>query len=363
MDNFEDGEIRLTPLQLKVIRLRAKGYSISKISDELKVNEGSVSNALKAFNRNYPRALKFIKEVKGSKYFSKDLGSPETQALSIEAKKRLVREGYYFGGRPPVGYKIENHLLVEDSEKSKLVKHIFEGFKDGKSIAELGREVGLDGKHVWKILRNPIYAGYVSFKNEVYPGKHRAIIDPELWKSVQAPDGLLYHIRGATARIPFGFTRKAGHLIKDSEGAKKVALMFKLLLEDKSLREISDMVNIQASTIWRMIKNPKYANKIEVDGKLVDAGVEEIVSFETWKTAQRILNRAPAFVLSAQARKRRMSLAQQTLYGLIKRGPATSAELREMTGYSKTKLFRFLRELRGKGLISRESGKWGKYYA
>lgn len=346
----------------KTLKERGEKTTVYKISQMTKIPQPRVKDSLKRLEK-YPKVVEFVKKVKAGKYFAKDVGSPEMRALAFEAKKRLAEEGYYTGGKPPLGYKIKivNHgkrVLEIDPEKAPLILHIFKGYKEGKSTAQLGREVGLNSKHVWKILRDPRYAGYVHFRDKLFLGKHKAIIDPELWRSIQMPNNLIYR----TGHVPFGFKRNGGQFIKDSEAAKKVVQMFALLLEGKSVREISQIINLEPSTVWRMIKNPIYANKVEKDGKLIDAGVEQIIPFETWENVQKILRRAPGYIQSAQARKRRMNLAIQALYGMIKRQPATSAELKEITGYKNTKLHRYLRELRKRGLIEREKGKFGRFY-
>jgi len=39
--------------------------------------------------------------------------------------------------------------------------------------------------HIHHILRNPVYAGRIRHKGQVYDGQHPAIIDPEVWEGVQ----------------------------------------------------------------------------------------------------------------------------------------------------------------------------------
>ena len=41
------------------------------------------------------------------------------------------------------------------------------------------------GGHIHHILRNPVYAGRIRHKGQVYDGQHPAIIDPEVWEGVQ----------------------------------------------------------------------------------------------------------------------------------------------------------------------------------
>ncbi len=42
-----------------------------------------------------------------------------------------------------------------------------------------------DRGHIHRILTNPIYAGRIRHKEQVFDGQHTAIIDPEIWNQVQ----------------------------------------------------------------------------------------------------------------------------------------------------------------------------------
>ncbi|HCQ63703.1 MAG TPA: recombinase family protein, partial [Rhodobacteraceae bacterium] len=39
--------------------------------------------------------------------------------------------------------------------------------------------------HIYHILTNPIYAGRIRHKANVYPGQHPALIEPESWDALQ----------------------------------------------------------------------------------------------------------------------------------------------------------------------------------
>ena len=63
------------------------------------------------------------------------------------------------------------------------------GLRSRKRILSTGRVTGgitFDRGHIHHILTNPLYAGRIRHRNEIYDGKHPAIIEPESWEAVQA---------------------------------------------------------------------------------------------------------------------------------------------------------------------------------
>ena len=112
--------------------------------------------------------------------------------------RETVEKGYHHG-RAPYGYRVvprEKTLVIVPWEAS-VVWRIFEEFAAGVSQRELCRRLnreGISAKHsVWsqgslrKLLSNPVYIGKVTFRGQVYEGKHHeAIITEELWHKTQA---------------------------------------------------------------------------------------------------------------------------------------------------------------------------------
>ncbi len=57
-----------------------------------------------------------------------------------------------------------------------------------RRVTKLGKQQGgiLFGRgHLYQILGNPIYAGKIRHRRQVFEGKHPAIIDPDIWEDVQ----------------------------------------------------------------------------------------------------------------------------------------------------------------------------------
>ncbi len=88
--------------------------------------------------------------------------------------------------RPPLGYKMVNKRVVVDDEKKDLVVKIFKMRRNGASLRQIAKETGLTAPGVMKILKNRFYLGYVKFNHQYFKGKHEAIIDEELFNSVNS---------------------------------------------------------------------------------------------------------------------------------------------------------------------------------
>jgi len=106
------------------------------------------------------------------------------------------------GGWPhwaPVGYRNnkETRSLVVDQDSAELIRHAFRRYATGSvSLNDLASELfGLgfrsrSGARVYAsslqvILRNPIYAGLLRYKGQMFQGTHEPLISPELFQVVQ----------------------------------------------------------------------------------------------------------------------------------------------------------------------------------
>src|SRR5208282_2320523 len=112
----------------------------------------------------------------------------------------------WMGGMPAIGYDIRERKLVINDPEAKVIRHIFSRYAALRSVGKLGRELKSQGYltrhftsssgrayggrpfsrgHLYRILQNRIYLGYVVHKDANYPGEHEAIVDQKLWEQVQ----------------------------------------------------------------------------------------------------------------------------------------------------------------------------------
>jgi DNA invertase Pin-like site-specific DNA recombinase len=132
------------------------------------------------------------------------------------------RKGMWMGGVPPLGYDVDNRLLIINESEAEVVRRIFEEMLTIGSPTQIAANLTAEGittkawttqegqtrsgaridkKYLHKLLRNRIYLGELSHKGNWYPGAHPPIIDSALWEkvhSVLARDG---HARSVETKI------------------------------------------------------------------------------------------------------------------------------------------------------------------
>lgn len=129
-------------------------------------------------------------------------------------REKSVEEGKFIASTAPFGYKFEyskegNKMLVIDKEKAAIVRNIFDMYLNGNGSyiiktwldsinVKTNKDLPFSEQAVRRILKNEIYAGYVSWNNYkrrgtktikqskdkiIYAkGKHEAIISEEVFK-------------------------------------------------------------------------------------------------------------------------------------------------------------------------------------
>ena len=114
--------------------------------------------------------------------------------------------GIWMGGHPALGYDAPAKRLVVNPHEADIVRHIFKRFLDLQSMGELRKDLERSGivskrriirngpevggnSFTWhplhSILTNPLYAGMIRHKGQIYKGRHVAIIDPSQFEKVQ----------------------------------------------------------------------------------------------------------------------------------------------------------------------------------
>lgn len=115
-------------------------------------------------------------------------------------KLNRIKQGYWKGGPPPFGYKIEDKKLIENKDESKWVKFIFESYRDNHSARWIKQELLKNSvftrrkNPVWslgsieKLLSNTQYSGYYHYTDkksgETIRVQSPAILSPTLFKNV-----------------------------------------------------------------------------------------------------------------------------------------------------------------------------------
>ncbi len=116
------------------------------------------------------------------------------------------RKGMWMGGNVPLGYDVKDRKLIANEPEASTVRLIFRRYAELGSVALLRAELDrlgivskrregaggrlAGGQHfsrgaLYLMLQNRIYRDEILHQGTAYPGQHKAILDPELWQSVQ----------------------------------------------------------------------------------------------------------------------------------------------------------------------------------
>ena len=117
------------------------------------------------------------------------------------------KKGMWMGGNPPLGYDVKDKKLIVNKAEAETVRSIFRQYREIKSVRELRSQLAAEGVTskrrimrdgsiagdkpinrgaLYYLLQNRLYLGEIVHKEKSYPGKHKAIVDEELWDEVQA---------------------------------------------------------------------------------------------------------------------------------------------------------------------------------
>lgn len=116
------------------------------------------------------------------------------------------RKGMWMGGMTPVGYTSKDRTLEIDESQAQRVRDIYRLYLDLDCVRRLQielhdrgwitphRESKREGQqggrafsrgHLYRILSNPVYAGKIVHKDQVFEGMHPPVVEAGLWDAVQ----------------------------------------------------------------------------------------------------------------------------------------------------------------------------------
>ncbi len=83
--------------------------------------------------------------------------------------------------RAPYGYVYQNKKLVPDPENSGKIKEIFEMWSQNIDYKEISKKFKIPVSTFYQIIKNQIYLGKIKYRGKMYKGKHKPLIDEELF--------------------------------------------------------------------------------------------------------------------------------------------------------------------------------------
>jgi len=133
----------------------------------------------------------------------------EREMISERTRDKISasrRKGKWTGGPVPLGYTVENKRLVADELEAVLVREIFALYHEHRSSLvvtrmlnerQLTKRYHTEDEHpraprrwttndVLRVLKNPIYAGYMASGDELFEGEHSALVERSVFARTQA---------------------------------------------------------------------------------------------------------------------------------------------------------------------------------
>lgn len=116
------------------------------------------------------------------------------------------RKGMWMGGMTPVGYVSKDRTLEIDEPQAQRIREMYQLYLELNCVRRLqihvhklgwltpqraSKRQGQQGErpfsrgHLYRLLSNPVYAGKIVHKQEVFEGMHPAVVDAALWDAVQ----------------------------------------------------------------------------------------------------------------------------------------------------------------------------------
>ncbi len=201
----------------KVDRLTRSLADFAKIVEVFDTYGVSFVSVTQAFNTTSSMGRLTLNMLLSFAQFEREV-TGERIRDKIAASKRM---GMWMGGFVPLGYDAKDRTLVINVAEAETVRKIFDlylelgtvrrvkaqvdrlGLTTKRRTTQQGRMRGgrpLSRGYIYKLLGNPIYAGRIAHKGEIYDGQHKAIIDDKTWVAVQAKFASHSHDRQSGTR-------------------------------------------------------------------------------------------------------------------------------------------------------------------
>jgi len=186
----------------KVDRLTRSLTDFAKLVDIFDASEVSFVSVTQAFNTTTSMGRLTLNVLLSFAQFEREVTAERIRDKIAASKKR----GMWMGGTVPLGYRIENRKLLIQDDEVVIIESLFQlyiqhhnvrlvklhadqlGYQTRKRVHRSGKVSGghsFSRGHIYAILSNPIYQGKIQHKDKIYPGKHEAIIEEDVWEKVQ----------------------------------------------------------------------------------------------------------------------------------------------------------------------------------
>lgn len=190
LEDIEDGLVDVIVVY-KIDRLTRSLADFAKLVDVFDRNDVTFVSITQSFNTTTSMGRLTLNMLLSFAQFEREV-TAERIRDKIAAS---CRKGLWTGGPVPLGYQAHNRKLEIDEEEAVIIRYIFERFIEigsGTLLAKELRQLGHTTKQgkpiskgfLYRVLNNRIYLGEITHKGDSFPGKHKPIIERDLWDKV-----------------------------------------------------------------------------------------------------------------------------------------------------------------------------------
>ena len=205
MTDIEAGQVGMVVVY-KIDRLTRSLADFSKLIEKLDAVGCSFVSVTQAFNTSSSMGRLTLNVLLSFAQFEREVTAERIRDKIAASKKK----GMWMGGMVPLGYDLDRQpgtrRLAINAAEARSVRFLFEQYDKTPCLSAVQHavsEAGIVSKartfdsgaryggsplrrgQVHFILTNPIYAGDIRHRDQVYPGQHDAIIDRALFDRVQ----------------------------------------------------------------------------------------------------------------------------------------------------------------------------------
>ena len=190
----------------KIDRLTRSLADFAKLVDRFDAANCSFVSVTQAFNTSSSMGRLTLNVLLSFAQFEREVTAERIRDKIAASKKK----GLWMGGSLPLGYDRHSdplrQELIPNPAEAKTVQALFELYDTQPCLNAVSKSASAMGLHTKRrsysngrasggdpfsrgqihyLLRNPVYRGLIRHKLNVYPGKHAAIINADLWTRVQ----------------------------------------------------------------------------------------------------------------------------------------------------------------------------------
>ena len=200
LSDIKAGQID-TVVVYKVDRLTRSLADFSKLIELFDKHNVSFISVTQQFNTTSSMGRLTLNVLLSFAQFEREITGERIRDKIAASKKK----GMWMGGLPPLGYEVKDKGLKINEAEAETVKTLYDLYLEFGSVREVKEKADrlylktkerkyngniTGGKsfsrgHLYHLLKNPLYAGKVRYKDNVYDGQHEAIIDHSIWEEVQ----------------------------------------------------------------------------------------------------------------------------------------------------------------------------------